>query len=98
MGVTVLLTYIVCTFYYVISWANLSVAERYKSLSSTSHQLQFLELQRDLLLEFHQDLFSNSNKQARVDPISPLFVAYLNASHYIAVVLEEWGEQTVRNW
>ena len=59
------------------------------------HQLRFLELQRDLILEFHQDLAHNGERLAQGDPLVPQFCAYLNASSYIAAVLREWGEMKV---
>ncbi len=69
--------------------------DRYSSLSSVHHQLQFLELQRDLLLEFNHDLVANSDEQSGVGPLHTQFMAYLNASNYITTVLKEWGEQMV---
>ena len=74
---------------------SLSPSDRYKWLNSTPHQLQFLELQSALMLEFHQDL-SAADKAAQRNPLVPQFCAYLNASSYIAAVLREWGEQMVR--
>ena len=53
----------------------------------------FLELQVDLLLEFHQDLAQNASRR---HPLDPEFTAYFNASHYIVTVLGQWGEQPVR--
>ena len=71
-------------------------SDRYKQLDSVPHQLQFLELQSALMLEFHQDL-SAAGKATLGSPLVPQFCAYLNASSYIAAVLREWGEQTVRS-
>ena len=48
------------------------------------------------MLEFHQDL-SEAGKATLGSPLVPQFCAYLNASSYIAAVLREWGEQTVRS-
>lgn len=66
--------------------------ERYKYISSTRHLLQFVDLQRDLLLEFHQDIKTSAKS---VHPLDPRHAAYLNASNYIAVVLKGWGESSV---
>lgn len=70
-------------------------SDRYSSLTSVRHQLQFLELQRDLLLEFHHDLVTNADQQGGVSPLHTQFLAYLNASNYITTVLRDWGEQMV---
>ena len=66
--------------------------ERYKYLPSPHHQLLFLELQVDLLLEFHQDL---SDSASQTHPLHPQFAAYFNASQYIATILRLWGEEKV---
>ncbi len=68
--------------------------ERYKPLPGIVPQLRFLELQRDLLLEFHEDL-TESSRRLSCDPLVPQFCAYLNASNYIIGVLRSWGEQLV---
>ena len=73
---------------------SLPYVERYKPLSSTRHQLRFLELQRDLLLEFHQDLANNWRAVSR-NPLVPQAAAYINAANYIATVLKQWGETEV---
>lgn len=67
-------------------------AERYSHLPSAAHQLMFLELQVDLLLEFHQDL---SDSASKTHPLHPQCTAYLNASQYIADILYKWGEEKV---
>ena len=68
--------------------------ERYKPLLSTRHQLRFLDLQRDLLLEFHQDLANNWGAVSG-NPLVPQAAAYINAANYIATVLRQWGETEV---
>ena len=68
--------------------------DRYKHLSSVDHHLRFLELQIDLLLEFHHDLANNA-RRASHSPLHPQFCAYLNAASYIVAILREWGEQMV---
>ena len=52
----------------------------------------FVELQVDLLLEFHQDL---SDSASRSNPLYPQFFGYLNAAQYIASILYLWGEEQV---
>ena len=70
------------------------LTERYKPLLSIRHQLQFLDLQRDLLLEFHQDL-GNNWAAVSASPLVPQAAAYLNSANYIATVLKQWGETEV---
>lgn len=65
--------------------------ERYKQIPVLFFRLQFLELQTDLLLEFSHDL-----SQAISNCVSTNdYVAYLNASAYIALVLKQWGNEVV---
>ena len=56
--------------------------------------MPFLELQLDLLMEFHQDLVTASKKAAGAQPSENL-CAYLNSAHYITLILKKWGEQEV---
>ncbi len=70
----------------------LILLERYRYLPSHHHQLMFLELQVDLLLEFHQDL---ADSASRTHSLTPQFAAYFNASNYIATILRLWGEERV---
>jgi hypothetical protein len=69
------------------------ISERFKQIPLLYVRLQFLELQSDLLLEFHRDLTDNVTETLS-NPLSPRFFAYLNASHYISTVLNRWGEET----
>lgn len=68
--------------------------ERYKQIPILMFRLQFLELQTDLLLEFSHDL-SQAIKRCGSTPFTNEYIAYLNASTYIASVLKQWGEETV---
>jgi hypothetical protein len=56
--------------------------------------LDFLNLQIYLLMEFHCDL-ATAMEQAQSSPLSSELLAYLNASHYIVCVLQQWGEEPV---
>ena len=77
------------------TYLSLSLSqERFKQIPNLFLRLQFLELQTDLLLEFHQDLSDNVQTVLSV-PLAPRFSAYLNAANYIASLLKKWGEETV---
>ena len=58
-----------------------------------------MELQREILLDFHHDLTTNSERLVAREgtPLSPQFCAYLNASSYIATISRAWGNMKVRN-
>ena len=73
------------------------ITDRYRILPSPRHQLQFTELQKDLLSDFHSDLAAGSEQVVSEEgtPLSPQFCARLNASHYIATVLKAWGDMKV---
>lgn len=73
----------------------LLISDRYRTLPNMWHQLRFVEVQKELLLDFHRDLASDGEHLAQGNPLDPLFCAYLNASCYIAAVLKEWGEMKV---
>ena len=73
---------------------NLIFLERYKQIPVLFLRLQFLELQTDLLLEFHQDLTQAVDGMSAT-PISKRYMAYLNAANYISSLLKVWGEETV---
>ena len=70
------------------------ISERYRQIPILYLRLQFLQLQTDLLFEFHQDL-ANAAEVASSDPSSWRYFAYLNAANYIASLLKEWGNETV---
>ena len=74
----------------------LSLTDRYKLLYSPPHQLDFTSLQLELLIAFHHDLTDvASNRESHILPLSKQQAAYLNTALYIAMVMTEWGEQTV---
>ena len=73
----------------------LSLTDRYKLLYSPPHQLDFVGLQLELLIAFHHDL---ADAAAGIQPLSRQQAAYLNTALYIAMVMTEWGEQTVRHF
>ena len=73
----------------------LPLTDRYKLLYNPPHQLDFTSLQLDLLIAFHHDLTDVSNGESQILPLSRQQAAYLNSALYIAMVMTEWGEQTV---
>ncbi|KAJ8021540.1 RAD50-interacting protein 1 [Holothuria leucospilota] len=70
----------------------LVITERYKSLPSPTHHLQFLDLQLDLLDDFRIRLLQVMKLQAS-RPLSGQYSAIVNGVEYIIGVLEEWSDQ-----
>jgi hypothetical protein len=69
------------------------ITDRYRNLPSEVHQLKFVGLQQDLLLDFLHDLVAaGDGTTSGTDPLSPLICSQLNACSYITAVLREWGE------
>ena len=73
----------------------ITITDRYKLLYSPAHQLDFTGLQLELLTAFHHDLADAATSNS-IQPLSRQQAAYLNTALYIAMVMREWGEQTVR--
>lgn len=76
----------------VIRQYLVSFPDRYRSLPSEVHQLQFVGLQRDLLLDFLHDLAATGSRTSATSSLSPLLCAHLNGCSYVATVIREWGE------
>lgn len=70
-----------------------AIRERYCSLSQPGHQLQFLNLQLELIENFRRRLaqFYNSTTE------NVKTTSILNAINYVVMVLREWGENVVSN-
>ncbi|XP_059615224.1 RINT1-like protein [Phlebotomus argentipes] len=62
-----------------------AIRERYRSLSQPGHQLQFLQLQLELIDNFRRRLVQLYNTNIG-------FTKVLNAVNYLTSVLREWGE------
>lgn len=63
-----------------------AIKERYRLLIRPGHQLQFLQLQLDLIENFRRRLVQLHN----MGHVSTTKI--LNAIHYVTCVLQEWGE------
>ena len=70
--------------------------DRYCTLPSLLHRVDFLNVQIHLLLEFHYDL-ALAVEREHSSPTTPCYLAYLNAAQYISTVLQQWGEEAVRH-
>ena len=70
-------------------------SERYRCVEGLEQQVMFLELQLDLLMEYHQELVKASKKKAAGTQPNEDLCAYLNSANYIALILKKWGEQEV---
>lgn len=68
-----------------------AIRERYCNLPQPGHQLQFLNLQLELIESFRRRLVQLHNSP--VDNVSTTMV--LNAINYLNSVLREWGEKVV---
>lgn len=68
-----------------------AIRERYCSLPQPGHQLQFLNLQLELIENFRRRLVQLHNSS--VDNVKTTHI--LNAINYITLVLREWGENVV---
>lgn len=68
-----------------------AIRERYCNLPQPGHQLQFLNLQLELVESFRRRLVQLHNSP--VDNVTTTMV--LNAINYLNSVLREWGENVV---
>lgn len=69
-----------------------AICERYSNLPQPGHQLQFLNLQLELIESFRRRLVQmHSNPESGVTT-----TRVLNAINYVNSVLREWGENVVR--
>lgn len=68
-----------------------AIRERYCNLAQPGHQLQFLNLQLELIESFRRRLVHMHNSP--VDNVTTTMV--LNAINYLNSVLREWGENVV---
>lgn len=68
-----------------------AIRERYCNLAQPGHQLQFLNLQLELIESFRRRLIQLHNSP--VDNVTTTMV--LNAINYLTSVLREWGENVV---
>lgn len=68
-----------------------AIRERYCNLPQPGHQLQFLNLQLELIESFRRRLVQLHNSP--VDNVTTTMV--LNAINYMNSVLREWGENVV---
>lgn len=66
-----------------------AMTERYQNLRDIHNQLQFLDLQLELLDDFRMRLLQ-LRSQAQ-DPLDSSFCPILNTVHYLIVVLKEWS-------
>lgn len=69
-----------------------AIRERYCNLPQPGHQLQFLNLQLELIDSFRQrlvDLHGDPDEDVTTTMV-------LNATNYVNSVLREWGENVVR--
>ncbi|CAI8007227.1 RAD50-interacting protein 1 [Geodia barretti] len=74
-------------------WIALERQYRYRNLPSEIHQLKFVGLQRDLILDFLHDIVAaGDGTTSGTGPLSPLLCSQLNGCSYITAVLREWGE------
>lgn len=71
-----------------------AIRERYCGLPQPGHQLQFLNLQLELIDSFRRRLVQLHNSSA--DNIKTTNI--LNAINYLTLVLGEWGENVVSVW
>lgn len=70
-----------------------AIRERYCNLPQPGHQLQFLNLQLELIENFRRRLHQmHNNNQINAVPTTLV----LNAINYVNSVLREWGENVVR--
>ena len=77
-----------------LSVISVPFPDRYRNVPSEVHQLEFVALQRDLLLEFLRDLAATGEREPS---LSPQLCSHLNACSYICSVLREWGEMKARS-
>jgi len=72
-------------------------ADRYRSLPSTNHQLQFAELQLELLEDFRVRLLQVRKEMldSEWSPITMQMCSILNTVSYIEAVLQQWNNQPV---
>lgn len=71
-----------------------AIRERYCNLPQPGHQLQFLNLQLELIESFRLRLHQMHNSPT-IDVSTTLV---LNAINYVNSVLREWGENVVSKW
>lgn len=80
------LTYLTCHFLYY-------VADRYRLLPSARHQLQFVQLQLDLLDDYRVRLLQIRGELQ--SPLSSDYCSILNTVAYIIGILQQWTNQPV---
>lgn len=68
-----------------------AIRERYCNLPQPGHQLQFLNLQLELIESFRRRLVQLHNSP--IDNVKTTYI--LNAVNYLTSVLREWGENVV---
>ncbi|KAH3863718.1 RAD50-interacting protein 1-like [Dreissena polymorpha] len=68
----------------------LTITDRYKSLPEPALQLEFLDLQLELLEDFRVRLNQVKNNTHNI--LSGQYCAILNTAHFVADVLREWSE------
>ncbi|WAQ97395.1 RINT1-like protein [Mya arenaria] len=68
----------------------LTITDRYKPLPHPTQQLQFLDLQLELLEDFRVRLTQVKNDTH--NPLDQRYSAILNTAHFVAEVLREWSE------
>ena len=69
------------------------ISDRYKSLPEPALQLEFLDLQLELLEDFRVRLNQVKNNTHNI--LSGQYCAILNTAHFVADVLREWSELVV---
>ncbi|XP_037552024.1 RAD50-interacting protein 1 [Nematolebias whitei] len=70
---------------------SVSSDQRYQALPSSSAQLKFLELQRELVDDFRIRLTQVMKEESRF-PLGVRYCAILNAVNYISTILRDWGD------
>jgi len=75
----------------------LCFVDRYRSLPSTEHRLQFAELQLELLEDFRVRLLQVRKEMldSEPSPITPQMCSILNTVSYIDGILQQWNNLPV---
>lgn len=75
----------------------MSFSDRYRLVPYPSCSLRLFSLQLNLLDEFLADLkFALTKDQQDIDPLSKHFCSILNSIVYIADVVQQWKNRSVR--
>ena len=71
-----------------------SIEGRYKYISNFSCQRQFVDLQKEILVVFSDELINTAKLEAK-NAISQHFIVLINAANYVLTVVREKADQPV---